>query len=357
LKKDKVMDERSFHAAQDFLLAAKTYWGTTLYRALRDEYLSKAGQNTSQHTVANVAELLEGSVLYQYFAWLERHLQRLKYAGRYGVVPYSEAQRDALEEVLQAGSAAAEVADDLDMPDYYTGVDIHQHPGGLWSDELAGFVYEWGARTTVPDAGEGHRDLHDRFTDLVAQRGEPQRVLDMGCGFGKSTAPFAARFPQAKIDAVDLAAPCLELAAHLADQSGADNARYRQMDARATDYEEGSFDLVTSTMLLHELPPKAINGLMDEAFRVLKPGGRMVHLDFYDIPDAFRRFMHYGHGRRNNEPFMQPLASLDLPGLLESKGFAEIAIAPFQETYDVDLSKNDAWRFPWTVIDAVKPGD
>ena len=81
----------------------------------------------------------------------------------------------------------------------------------------------------------------------------------------------------------------------------------------------------------------------------------MVHLDFYKMPDAFRRFLHYGHGRRNNEPFMQPLANLDLPGLLEDKGFVDIEISSFKEDEAVDLKTNDAWRFPWTVISAVKP--
>ncbi len=349
------MDERAFHAAQDFLLAAKTYWGTTLYRSLKDEYLSKAGDNAQRHTVADVAEILEDSVLYQYFAWLERHLQRLKYAGRYGLVPYHTQRRAVLAKQLDTQSANAELATDLELPEYYVGVDIHQHPGGIWSDELAGFVYERGARTTIPTAAEQHDELHDRFTALIAEDGEPQRILDMGCGFGKSSAPLAAQFSNAQIDAVDLSAPCIRLAAHLAGEPHAGNVRYRQMDARQTDYGDSAFDLVTSTMLLHEMPPKAIEDLLEEAFRVLKPGGRMVHLDFYAIPDAFRRFLHYGHGRRNNEPFMQPLASLDLAALLESKGFRDIEIAPFQEAEDVDLTGNDAWRFPWTVIGAVKP--
>ena len=348
------MDERAFAAGQDFLLAAKNYWGTTLYRAVRDEYRSKAGRDAAEHSVADVAALLEDSVLYQYFAWLERHLQRLKYSGRYGLVPYHSERRGELTALL-AGAGGAEIDEQLSMPEYYAAVDIHQHPGGVWSDELAGFVYERGARTTIPDAGEAHGDLHERFTNLLATTGPAEHILDMGCGFGKSTAPLAKRYPDAQVDGVDLAAPCVSLAAHLASESATKNLRYRQMDARHTDYPDASFDVVTSTMLLHELPPKALDRLLAEAFRVLRPGGRMVHLDFYDIPDAFRRFMHYGHGRRNNEPFMQPLASLDLPELLGAKGFDEVKIAPFKEKDDVDLSANESWRFPWTVIGAVKP--
>ena len=108
-------------------------------------------------------------------------------------------------------------------------------------------------------------------------------------------------------------------------------------------------------MLLHELPPPALSEVLDEAFRVLRPGGRMVHLDFYYFPDAFTRFIHYGHGRRNNEPYMQPLAELDLPKALKSKGFTDIEILPFRESAGSGPDSLDVWRLPWTVISAKKP--
>ncbi len=89
-------------------------------------------------------------------------------------------------------------------------------------------------------------------------------------------------------------------------------------------FADGSFDLVTSTMFLHEIPLKVLDQVLDECFRLLEPGGRMVHLDFWHMPDPFSRFLHYGHGRRNNEPYMQPLAELDLPKTLAAKGFVDI---------------------------------
>lgn len=346
------MDERAFSAAQGFLLAAKMYWTTTLYRALRDEFLAQHSSGETEQSVEKVADILEDSTLYQYFAWLERHLQRMKYAGRYGLIPYHDERRG---ELLGDPSSPAELDPNLEMPAYYTGVDIHQHPGGLWSDATAALVYERGARSTTPMLGQAHKDLHDRFADLIAAAGKPKRILDMGGGFGKSTAPLSERFPSAGVDSVDLSAPCVALGTHLAKQRQLDNVRYRQMDARSTDYGDESFDLVTSTMVLHELPTKALEELFDEAFRVLEPGGRTVHLDFYEIPDGFRRFIHYGHARRNNEPFMQPLASMDLEALLKKKGFVDIEIAPFKESADIDIEKNDAWRFPWTVVAASKP--
>ena len=47
----------------------------------------------------------------------------------------------------------------------------------------------------------------------------------------------------------------------------------------------------------------------------------MVHLDFHLLPDAFTRFIHYGHGQRNNEVYMEPWAEMDIAAVLRKQGF------------------------------------
>jgi ubiquinone/menaquinone biosynthesis C-methylase UbiE len=177
----------------------------------------------------------------------------------------------------------------------------------------------------------------------------------------KSTRPFYARLSEADIQGIDLAAPCLKLAARTAAEAGARNVRFRQADARDTGCADASFDLVTSTMLLHEMPPPAVERTLAEAARVLKPGGKMVHLDFLPQAqprgDAFARFIHAGHGRRNNEPFMAPLAEMDLARLLERLGFANVEIRAFEEADGTLAPDYAGWRFPWTVIIAEKRAD
>ena len=143
------IDGRAFAAGQAFLLSAKTYWTRVIYPAVREEYEKSPSA-------------LPESVLYQYYCWLERHLQRYKYSGRYGLQPFHAQDRERLEASLHA--ARVELREEMDYPEYYTRIDIHQHPGGVWSDPIAGFVYERGARSTTPLAGKRHRDLHDRLT-------------------------------------------------------------------------------------------------------------------------------------------------------------------------------------------------
>jgi len=352
-----MMPERSFEAAQRFLLSAKNWWTSRLYPRLRAEYEARSGTHTARHTVADVADMLEDLTLYRYFAWLERHLQRMKYSGAYGLARYYDAKRETALQKLDAANGSDRILElnpDLELPHYYTRIDIHQHPGGIWSDDVAGLVYEHGARSTTPLLGESHANLHTRFTTWVAAGGSPVNILDMGCGFGKSTEPFYTRFPEAGVEGIDLSAPCLRLAAHTARNSGAANIRFRQRDAAHTGYSDASFDLVTSTMLLHETPPAALERVLSEARRVLEPGGRMIHLDFHYLPDAFARFMHYGHARRNNEPYMQPIAELDLRTLMRRHGFSDAQIEPFREAEDLGPERTDVWRLPWTVISGRK---
>lgn len=352
-----MISERELDAGQRFLLACKGWWTTTLYSRIREEYERRAGDGAVRHSVGDVAAIVEDLTAYRYFSWLERHLQRMKYSGRYGLARYYDERRGDLLGRLKAADAdeRLQLRPDMSLPAYYTSTDIHQHPGGIWSDDVAGFVYEHGARTTTPLLGEAHGNLHTRLADLVAAEGPPSRVLDLGCGFGKSTVPIAVRFPEARVEGVDFSAPCLRLAAGTAKEAGLENVRYRQGDAANTELPAESFDLVTSTMLLHELPPEALDRVLAEAQRVLQPGGRMVHLDFYHFPDAFAKFMHYGHARRNNEPYMRPVAESDLTGLMRKHGFTDVKIEPFREAEDMGPERKDLWRFPWTVISARKP--
>ena len=362
------MREQDFVAGQDFLLAVKKQWTTTMYPALKDQFATASRDNDggkdrhAKGDVDTIASHMETSTDYRLFAWFERHLQKMKYSGSYGLAPYHRERQDTLMDELAdpLTSEALQLDDQFEQPAYYTAVDIHQHPGGVWSEPVSGLIYERGARTTTPLLNKSHRDLHDRFTDsaLGDERlttGAPD-ILDMGCGFGKSTRPFWTESPDSHITGVDLAAPCLRVAASEAARDGRDNMVFRQADARHTGCADGSVDLVTSTMLLHEMPDTARREMFAESWRVLRPGGLAVHLDFWLLPTAFDRFIMEGHSKRNNEPFMKALFDSDLPGDLRAAGFVDIDISAFSEADGIDPLNAPFWRFPWTRIAMTKPG-
>lgn len=72
-------------------------------------------------------------------------------------------------------------------------------------------------------------------------------------------------------------------------------------DGRATGLEADSIDLIYSNSVLEHVPPEAIRGLMEESFRVLKPGGLVMHNvacnDHYasfDKSISYVNFLQYG---------------------------------------------------------------
>jgi len=352
---------RKVDAYQQFVLDCKIFWSTQVYPELQAQYdrtvESAQRQGTAAPSNAREAHALIGDApLYQFYAWYERHLQRMKYSGRFGLVPHFETEREALEAKL----AEADTLENLELdpafesPRYYTSFDVHQHPKGLAGDTLAGLVYEQASRSTTPLIRRD-RDLHYRFTAAVLNRITPKRMADLGCGFGKSTRPFYQEVPELRLTAVDLSAPCLRVAALNASEDQASDVRFLQRDAVNTGLAGESFDSVTSTMLLHELPPPYIERLITESYRLLEPGGLVAHLDFL-VPghEPFKRFIHYSHGRRNNEPFMEPLNELDLVDLHKKAGFREVEIVPFEEADGTLAPDYRAWRFPWAMVIARK---
>jgi ubiquinone/menaquinone biosynthesis C-methylase UbiE len=353
--------DRRFEAHQRFVLAAKVHWSTQLYPALKaaaQARMAAAAPRGEPHALdaSAIGALLADEPLLPFYAWLERHLQQMKYAGRDGLVAHHARNRGALESWLAQANALPSLQLDptLQPPPYYGAFDVHQHPGGLDGDTLAGIVYEHGARSTTPLL-QRHQDLHHRLTQAVRERTTPRRLLDLGCGFGKSTEPFAEADRELPITAVDLSAPCLRLAALNARAHGHDNVRFLQSDAVATGLDDAAYDTVTSTMLLHELPPPHLKRLVAETHRLLAPGGWVVHLDFLVLKgDAFDRFIHHGHGERNNEPFMQPLDELDLAALHRQAGFREVQVLPFEEAPGTLDATHTAWRFPWALFAARK---
>lgn len=340
--------DRSTDAFQGFLVDAKQYWISEVWSGLKQDYQARVrAADALPESAAQVAAIMHDSPTYWFYSWLERHIQRAKYSGRYGL---DRALADArAEPPADARLRLREVP----LPDYYSAVDTHQHPGNLAAKANAGLVYKTSAQSTQPGA-TNHYGVHERFARLVGELGQFDRILDLGCGFGKSVLPLAQRFAAAEVTAIDLSRPCLEQAALEAAEARVGNLAYEQADLRQTGFADVSFDLVTSTMVLHELDTEALRASLVEARRVLQPGGALVHLDF-KVNDPFLEFVYYGHARRNNEPYMEEINRLDVEAELRRAGFEDVRAMPFEEADGASRPDWPSWRLPWTVFVARKP--
>ncbi len=77
------------------------------------------------------------------------------------------------------------------------------------------------------------------------------------------------------------------------------------MNATELEYPDNHFDVVFSSMFLHELPLKDIRAYLREAFRVLKPGGLLLTMELPPNSNlgAYEQFYLDWDCYYNNEPF------------------------------------------------------
>jgi ubiquinone/menaquinone biosynthesis C-methylase UbiE len=134
----------------------------------------------------------------------------------------------------------------------------------------------------VADDWDRLRALHYAEDDIeqavlaAAGPGPFDLVVDFGTGTGRMLTLFAGK--ARRVEGIDLSHQMLTVARSKLQVAGATNASVRHGDATASPYPDSSANLVIIHQVLHFLddPARALN----EAARVLKPGGRLIVVEF-----------------------------------------------------------------------------
>ena len=103
-----------------------------------------------------------------------------------------------------------------------------------------------------------------------------RRLLDLACGTGDIALAAAAR--GATVTALDVTPRMVELATSRAAGQPDAPVRFVVADMMALPFPDASFDVVTTGYGLRNVPVLAV--AIDEIARVLRPGGRLLSLDF-----------------------------------------------------------------------------
>jgi ubiquinone/menaquinone biosynthesis C-methylase UbiE len=169
------------------------------------------------------------------------------------------------------------------------------------------------------------RDEQLRRLTLSLLRPEPaERVLDIGSGTGSLAVRLKQEHPRATVVGYDIDPAALAIAEHKAREAQV-SVTWARGPADDPPFPDQSFDLVTSSLLLHHLLPSGKRSALAAASRLLKPGGRLVLVDF-TRPEGPLRALAFSlvralDGRRETEDHVRGR----VPVFVQEAGFANVA--------------------------------
>lgn len=321
-------------ARTSFVRELRRYVLDTAASAMHNDFLSHVEQGLrGPRTSRAVHDSMRRRDSFRFYSALRTTSQDLLYQS---IRPELERHADSIntyaKKIRKRGSGSLRLDPALAIPRSVSAVDIHLMPGSYHTeyvpdDVTMGCVYDERLRLSTfglfgPDLGDIGRSIAKfvatRFTNFA-----PARILDLGCTVGHNTLPWKETFPKADVHGIDVSPPCLRYA-HARARERRAAIHFEQMNACALQYPDESFDVVFSSMFLHEIPKKEIPLVLREAFRVLRPGGLMLHME---LPPAnqlspWDSFYLDWDGHYNNEPFYRSFRALDLQTIVTDAGFA-----------------------------------
>jgi SAM-dependent methyltransferase len=367
-------------ARQEFVKSFKFHLATQVAPANRLAFDSRAlprhrqqgGAEPSDH--CDVQQIMRDDPYFNFWGALQRNSQEQMWLATQLMV-----ERDFTGLPVRAGEplGTLELDASVKTPRYHTLVDIHCMPGGYQSefapeDASNGAVYDRAVHVyAMGRLGPLNADIGDSAAAYVKRAFpalHPKRILDLGCTVGHSTLPYADAFPDAEIYAIDVGAPVLRYAHARAEALGK-KVHFSQQNAEHTNFPDGHFDLIVSHILVHETSHNAIRNIMREAYRLLAPGGVVLHVEtppFRDL-DMFDAFMLDWDTRNNNEPYWHASHELVPAELAEQAGFG--AAAAFEAVQPSAFGMAEAARThvfqcgdfggagSWYIWGARKPGN
>jgi ubiquinone/menaquinone biosynthesis C-methylase UbiE len=334
LKLSKTRDEKArmnfvsglrAHVLNDMANGMRTVWDGDVEPEFRRR------QKRTPKDGPEVHKAIRGNEYFKFYSSLRVTAQDMVWQS---VFPPLERNREALKSTagrLAGRKGSLKLKSGFEVPRYVSAIDVHlmagNYDGEYEPDDLAaGALYDNGlAVFSFGLMGQNLDDIGQSIAGFVRLKYpgfKPRKILDLGCTIGHNTGSWKDQFPAAEVHGIDVAAPCLRYAHARAEAQGR-AIHFTQMNAELLEFPDASFDVVFSSMFLHEVPTKGIEKIMAEAYRVLKPGGLMLHMELPPNSQLspYDAFYLDWDSAYNNEPFYKPFRDLSPEGLCRRAGF------------------------------------
>lgn len=326
---------------QLFVKAMREHLTETVVPGTRTLYEKRAApdfERTRGHRPQSrreVREALFADPYYQMWSALQRTSQELIWDSVLDTIDRDLPSRvEAYRRIAAKRPAGGSLTLDpgVTIPRYVSAADIHLMPGGYHheagaDDVSQGALYDRGLYLYIAGhLGPANDGLGRRLAGAVAEQRQgwsPARILDIGCGAGHQTLPWKAMFPDAEVHGIDIA-PGLLRYGHARAEAMGTPVHLHQMNAEATAFTDGHFDLVVSCLFMHETSNRALRTILAECYRLLSEDGLMAHLDVPQHSDSemFQSVLLEWEEWNNNENFARIMKGLDLVAIARDAGFA-----------------------------------
>lgn len=331
-------------AGMQFLGALQHYTGGALRSIARTEFetdpdgqaiIARKDEPTNQSWQERIEArkaVAERYTSYQMERLYQRYVAEEIYIRGIPAIEQRRAQAEAFMQLPPGPRLGSlELDPNLEMPDYYKGVEWHLMPGGWDSYDIMSPMMASGTAPLVFKRGgwaavEVGDDNFQQRLDVANQfRTKFKNIYEPGSGGSHTLCMMNRVHPHAELHGSDLSAYLLT-AGHISAEKLRIPVHLKQRDARRTREPSDHYEAVITYALQHEMTVECGIDTFKEMYRIMKPGGEIVVCDVppFHAVSPFQSVILDWDTENRDEPYFSSTREMEWADVMREIGFTEV---------------------------------